>query len=164
MTSTYVNWGEATVKLTWQRDSQIPCRDLITSVHGFCFHEEKLLLVNLHHRGWDFPGGHIEVDETPEECLTREAREEGYVEGRCHLVGYVTVDHTENPIWNEKSRYPKVGYQVFYRMDIDHLHKFEAEYEAAERIFIHPNKVQEYYSNWHDLYQEIMNCALTIKA
>ncbi|MFP3362029.1 NUDIX domain-containing protein, partial [Planococcus sp. SIMBA_143] len=75
--------------------------------------------------GWDFPGGHIEEGETPEECVKREAYEEGYVSGSCSLLGYIIVDHSENPNWNEDSPYPKVGYQVFYCMDIDHLHDFE---------------------------------------
>ena len=43
MTTTYVNWGEAKVKLTWRPESHIPQYNLITSVHGFCFHNNKLL-------------------------------------------------------------------------------------------------------------------------
>jgi 8-oxo-dGTP diphosphatase len=159
MTSTYVNWGEAKVKLTWKSNSQLPFKDLITSVHGFCFHENKLLLVNLNHRGWDFPGGHIESKETPEECFKREVMEEGYVSGECRLLGYIIVDHSYNPKWDENSPYPKIGYQVFYRMDIKQLHNFDAEYEAAERTFINPIEVSDYYHDWHELYQEILNCA-----
>ena len=60
MTTIYVNWEDAKVELTWQRDTQLPITHLITSVHGFCFRENKLLLVDLNHRGWDFPGGHID--------------------------------------------------------------------------------------------------------
>ncbi|WP_433750660.1 NUDIX domain-containing protein [Falsibacillus pallidus] len=82
MTTQYVNWGEAVVKLTWIQGTALPPRDFITSVHGFCFHEGKVLLVNLNHRGWDFPGGHIEGNETPQECFHREAYEEGYVSGK----------------------------------------------------------------------------------
>lgn len=93
MTTTYVQWGDGKVKLTWVADKQLPQQNLITSVHGFCFYKEKLLLVDLHHRGWDFPGGHIEPDEMPAQCLQREAMEEGYVEGTCQLLGYMVVDH-----------------------------------------------------------------------
>jgi 8-oxo-dGTP pyrophosphatase MutT (NUDIX family) len=161
MTAIYVNWGEAKVKLSWNRDKQLPPKELITSVHGFCFKDNKLLLANLNHRGWDFPGGHIEVDETPEECFKREAYEEGYVTGSCHLLGHMVVDHNENPNWNESSPYPKVGYQVFYRMDIEQLYDFKAKYESGERILIHPSEVIEFYHNWNELYQEILDYALS---
>ena len=159
MTTKYVNWGEAKVKLTWRPVKKIPPRELITSVHGFCFKDEKLLLVNLNHRGWDFPGGHIEDEETPEECLKREAYEEGYVTGSCSLLGHIIVDHNENPEWNENSPYPKVGYQVFYRMDIDQFHDFKAKYESAERILINPSDVTKTYHDWNELYQEILDYA-----
>lgn len=162
MISTYVNWGEAKIKLTWKQDDNLPHRELITSVHGFCFYNNELLLVDLDHRGWDFPGGHIELNETPEECMKREAIEEGYIEGECSLLGYIAVDHSENPKWNEDSPYPKVGYQVFYRMDIKQLHHFEGRYESVQRIFINPKQVADFYHDWHELYQEILNDALTL--
>ncbi|WP_323741889.1 NUDIX hydrolase [Salinibacillus xinjiangensis] len=116
--SVYVNWGESRVKLTWQRDNQLPQQNLITSVHGFCFLQGKLLMINLIDRGWDFPGGHLKTNETPMECFKREAMEEAYVDGECHLLGSLEVNHSENRMWDENSPYPKVGYQVFYRMDI----------------------------------------------
>jgi 8-oxo-dGTP diphosphatase len=162
MTSTYVNWGEQKVKLTWKESNQLPLQHLITSVHGFCFYENKLLLVNVNHRGWDFPGGHIESVESPEECFRREAMEEGYVKGNCHLLGYMIVDHSDNPKWDEKSKYPKVGYQVFYRMNIEQLLHFEAEHEATERTLINPNKVADYYLDWNELYQAILDYAVNL--
>lgn len=159
MTTSYVKWGEATVKLTWEANKSLPNNRLITSVHGFCFYEDQLLLVDLNHRGWDFPGGHIEENETPEECFHREAMEEGYVSGSSRLLGYIEVDHTENPVWDEGGKYPKVGYQVFYRMDIETLHPFEAEYESAQRILIPIHEVAAYYPKWNKLYQEILQKA-----
>lgn len=162
MTTIYVNWGEAKVKLTWKSDNKYPKHNLITSVHGFCFYKNRLLLVNLNHRGWDFPGGHIESNETPLECFKREAMEEGYVEGQCHFLGYIVVDHNENPNWNEDSPYPKVGYQLFYRMDVEKVYSFAGEYEASERLFIALEEVDSYYHDWHKLYQEILDYASTI--
>lgn len=160
MSSIYVNWGESKIKLTWQYSSELPKRDKVTSVHGFCFQDDKLLLVDLQHRGWDFPGGHIESGESPEECLKREAFEEGYVEGEGELLGYISVDHSENPLWDANGPYPKIGYQVFYKMKIDKVHPFEAKYESKKRIFIDPDEVVSYYKEWNELYQEILDCAV----
>ncbi|WP_243387473.1 NUDIX hydrolase [Bacillus kexueae] len=161
MVTKYVHWGKDRVKLTWNCSNKLPSRKKITSVHGFCFKDGQLLLVKLSHRGWDFPGGHIENEETPEECMKREAYEEGYVTGKCSLLGYIIVDHNENPNWDQKSPYPKVGYQVFYRMDIDQLHDFKGKFESCERVLAHPSEVTKFYKDWNELYQEILDYAVT---
>lgn len=160
MTTAYVNWGTSRVKLTWENSMLLPQKNLITSVHGFCFQEDKLLLVDLNDRGWDFPGGHIEPEETPEECFKREALEEGYIEGGCKLLGYIIVDHSENPTWTESSPYPKIGFQVFYKMNITKLLPFEGRYESTQRTFVYPKDISVYYPKWNMLYQEIMDCAI----
>ena len=160
MTTIYVNWGKSRVKLTWVKSSYLPQNRSITSVHGLCFQDDQLLLVDLNHRGWDFPGGHMEPGETPEVCLKREALEEGYVEGDCKLLGYIVVDHSANPLWTEDSPYPKIGYQAFYKMNITNLLPFEGQYESAQRRFINPNKVAAYHHEWNILYQDILDCAI----
>lgn len=161
MSSTYVNWGESRVKLTWQKQNLLPENHLITSAHGFCFKDGRVLLVDLPHRGWDFPGGHIESQETPEECFKREAFEEGYVEGRCTLLGAIKVDHSENANWTPDSPYPKIGYQVFYKMAITKVWPFESRYESTRRKFIHPDEMPSFYLQWQSVYQTILDCALS---
>lgn len=118
------------------------------------------MLVNLNHRGWDIPGGHIEQDETPEQCFKREAMEEGYVEGECVLLGHVIVDHSENSQWDQSSLYPKLGYQVYYRMNIKNMHGFEGKFESAERILIDPIRVSNYFKGWHEVLAMVLECAL----
>jgi 8-oxo-dGTP diphosphatase len=66
-------------------------------------------------------------------------------------------------IWNDDSKYPKVGYQVFYRMDIKEIYDFEAGYESSERIFVDLDQVSEYYHDWHELYDYILNYAANKK-
>ncbi|MFF2090448.1 NUDIX hydrolase [Paenibacillus sp. NPDC058174] len=161
MTHCTVQWGASTVELCWNAEETLPPLELITSVHGFCFDEAgRFMLVDLKHRGWDFPGGHLEHGETPEAAFRREALEEGYVEGDLQLLGSVTVDHGANPAWSEDSPYPKVGYQVFYAMRITNVLPFDAEFESASRTFVEPGAVPDYYPNWHPVYEAIMGAAL----
>lgn len=161
MTVTYVDWGGHQLKLTWMH-GLMPEREFITSVHAFCLHEEKLLMVNLNDRGWDFPGGHIEDGETAEACICREVMEEAYVTGKCTLLGAIEVNHEENPLWNETSPYPKVGYQVFYRMDIKEFLPFEAGFESSERILIRPEEAVHYHKGWQQGFDAIMDAALLV--
>ncbi|MBO1910395.1 NUDIX domain-containing protein, partial [Microvirga sp. 3-52] len=157
-TTTHVDWGGHKLKLTW-KPGLLPKTALITSVHGFCFQHEKLMMVDLNDRGWDFPGGHIEDGETAEDCFKREAMEEGYVEGECLLLGAIEINHNENPLWNEQSPYPKIGYQVFFRMDITHLHPFDAAFESSRRTFIQPREASKYHKGWHAVVEEILQVA-----
>ncbi|QWU46002.1 NUDIX hydrolase [Bacillus sp. NP247] len=163
MVTIYANYGESKVKLTWKKDCILPEYERITSVHGFCFHNNnKILLIDHEQRGWDFPGGHIEEGELPEECFKREAWEEGYVKGECTLFGYIIVDHSDNPNWNENSPYPKVGYQPFYRMEINEVHKFDGEYESDKRMFVRVEEIASQYHKWNELYDEILKEAVLI--
>lgn len=160
MTVSYVDWG-GRVKLTWLPTTELPERKLITSVHAFCFDHDQLLMVDLEDRGWDFPGGHIEVGETPVECVMREVMEEAYVKGLCTLLGVIEVNHSENDQWNEKSPYPLIGYQVFYRIDLTELLPFAGKYESNRRMLIDPGKVADYFKGWNKTYQAIMESALS---
>jgi len=162
MTTVYVNWGPSLVKLTWTPFDQPPRLEFITSVHGMCFHENQLLLVDIKNRGWNFPGGHIELNETPLACVKREILEEACVEGDCSYLGYVEVDHSENPAWNSDSPYPMIGYQAFFRMNITKVHPFDALYESSRRLFVNPNEVIQHSADWHDVYEEILNSAMNL--
>ncbi|TFD99490.1 NUDIX hydrolase [Jeotgalibacillus salarius] len=159
MATTYVKWGEATVKLSWTESGELPDEKSITSVHGFCFHKGQVMLVNLNHRGWDIPGGHVDEGETPLQAFQREVMEEGYVEGDCRMIGYITVDHHENEHWNPAGRYPQVGYQVFFRMDITALHSFASEYEATGRKFVGVHELPEMYDGWNEIYEGALKSA-----
>ena len=157
----YIDWGASRVKLTWKSNIPMPEKHLLSSSHGFCFYDGKLLMVYLKNRGWDFPGGHLELGESPEACFKREAMEEAYVEGKCTHLGCLKIDHHDNPAWDENSPYPIVGYQVFYKMDIHVLHPFAGQFESNQRIFINPDEVARYYKKWHKVYQFILDDALT---
>ena len=162
MTSTYANWGPSRVKLTWIPSLQPPDRELITSAHGLCFHDEKMLLVDIKNRGWNFPGGHVEFSESAIDCLKREVMEEACVEGDCLYLGYVEVNHSENPVWTSDTLYPLIGYQAFYRMDVTRILPFQAIHESAQRMFIHPCEVSQHTGDWHDVYEAILDSASAV--
>lgn len=78
----YVDWGRHKVSLTWQPFKNMTQSEIVTSVHSYCFYQGKVLLVKVKERGFNIPGGHIEVGESPEEAIHREVYEEGYVMGQ----------------------------------------------------------------------------------
>ena len=160
MNAIHVQWGESIVKLSFEKGLVLPPAHLITSAHGFYLYEGKLLMVDLNDRGWDVPGGHMEPNETPEQCFKREALEEGYVEGDCTLLGAVKVDHSDNPMWTEESRYPKIGYQAFYKMDIKKFYPFLAEHESSRRELFAPSEASKYHKGWHAIFEDILQVAL----
>ncbi|WP_308462037.1 NUDIX domain-containing protein [Planococcus sp. CP5-4] len=138
---TYVNWDGKTVGLTWQPYKQLRASDIVTSVHGYCFLDEKLVLVQVKGRGFNVPGGHVEKGEVPEQALRREVYEEAYIAGELTYIGAIEVDHSENEKFTENKKYPKVGYQLFYRMDITECFPFLRQYETTARIWVEPEQV-----------------------
>jgi 8-oxo-dGTP diphosphatase len=156
--STYVNWDGHIIKLTWL-PGFIPELDTITSVHGYCFEADKLLLVNIKGRGFNIPGGHIEQGETPEDALHREVYEEGYVKGNAQFIGALELNHEENPLFDSKGKYPLVGYQLFYAMQISEKLPFKREHEATARVWVEPSEVP-YLINDHEIALVILEDAL----
>lgn len=57
-------------------DEKEPPAELVTAVFGFCFDLEKNVLVTKNHRGWGYPGGHVENGESLVQALHREVKEE----------------------------------------------------------------------------------------
>jgi 8-oxo-dGTP pyrophosphatase MutT (NUDIX family) len=153
------------VTLTWMPGTTLPPIERTTSVHGYCFHEGKVLLVDLTTRGLDIPGGRMEPGETSEECFRREAFEEGYIRGgACTPLGYLIVDNTGNPNWRAGGRYPQIGYQLFYHMPVTEVLPFEAQFESARRIFIDAADVSKHYHGWTGLGQHILRAAVAAEA
>ncbi|MGV3465842.1 MAG: NUDIX hydrolase [Heyndrickxia sp.] len=140
MDQTYVNWDGNPVLLTWN-PSEMPKMELVTSVHGYCFLDEKIMLVKIDHRGFNMPGGHIEANETPEQTFHREAFEEGYVKGEIKYLGAIEVNHQNNPHFDPNGKYPLIGYQLFFRMDIIECLPFLREHESIARIWVEPDQV-----------------------
>nr|WP_206700628.1 NUDIX domain-containing protein [Lysinibacillus sphaericus] len=152
---TYVDWSGHYLKLTWLPNKNIHDYSQVTSVHGVCFYNENVLLVHVDGRGFNFPGGHIENEETPEEAF-----EEGYVKGPVNYIGAIEVSHEENPLF--KAEYPLIGYQMFYCMEVQDCLPFLREHETISRIWVEPDEVL-YVINDHEFSLLILQEALSNK-
>lgn len=79
MQTIFVDWGGNNVKLTWMPRMKLTESLIVTSVHAVCFKDGKVLLSQIKNRGFNYPGGHLEIGEKVEEAILRETYEEGYV-------------------------------------------------------------------------------------
>ncbi|REK71891.1 NUDIX domain-containing protein [Paenibacillus paeoniae] len=135
----YANWGGHYVKLTWLPGVELPDPAFVTSVHGVCMDQGKMMLVHVQGRGFNLPGGHVEIGETPVDTLLRECMEEGYVKcGDSRYIGAIEVSHEENPLFDPNGKYPLIGYQLFYRTTIIECLPYRQENECTARIWVEP--------------------------
>ncbi|MDR0270760.1 DNA mismatch repair protein MutT [Paenibacillus sp.] len=148
--SIYENWNGHRIKLTWIPGEEKPDPALVTSVHGICLHQGLVLAVHVQGRGYNLPGGHVEPGETPEE---------GSVKGKIEYLGKMEVSHEENALFDPNGKYPMVGYQLFYRMDVTERLPFSREHGSLSRIWIEPDELG-YVVNEHELIGLVLNRAL----
>ena len=95
---------------------------------------------------WDLPGGHPEGDETPEECIRREMKEEMELElGEIHFFKkYEWPNFDEYIFWKKMDLAPsKITLHEGQRLDY-----FTAETIKKTKLAYHYNKVlPEFYSS-----------------
>src|SRR5690349_3401587 len=105
-------WRGTDSFVTFVADNAIP--DLpVTGVKIYAIHQDELLLTKLR-RGWEVPGGHVELGETPEAAVLRELKEEtGATVQTYRLIGYLKITNIETTERNR--RYPKEACILVYK-------------------------------------------------
>ena len=149
-------WGEAnSTEVRFQISRTVPKNNQnVTSVMGAVFSDGNLLLTKPK-RGWGLPGGHIEANESPEECLKRECIEEAEVEiDNLRLIGYWKTKKIKKLESNKQ--YPDEGYQLLYLASATKINEFIPNHEVTERIFVSPEEVINLHHNY-ERFKEILN-------
>ena len=160
MQTIFVDWGGNNVKLTWMPRLKLTESLIVTSVHAVCFKDGKVLLAQIKNRGFNYPGGHVEIGEKVEEAILRETYEEGYVKGTIKYIGSIEVSHKENLSFDSNGKYPLIAYQAFFRMDVTECLPFLREHESSARIWVEPSEIP-FVINDHKLSKLILDDALT---
>ena len=135
------------VTFTHLGNASLPPFSQVTSVAAIPFTKEgQLVVVNLHHRGLDLPGGHVEAYETtPEETMNREVMEEACMTVRAPiLVDVVSSDYFQD----------RLSYMLFYAVYVDELKEFIPNDESSERLVIDRGDFLRQYTAWD---KDIMN-------
>lgn len=147
-------------EVNFQPTSELPNKELVSSCFVFAIHEDGVIM-SKPKRGWGLPGGHREGDETPEECVRREADEEASIElSNLELIGRWEAKKKFHSPLNEK--YPELAYQLLYVAKVTSLNPFSHEHETSERAVVPFSKVKDYHHNFND-FEEIFKYILDKK-
>lgn len=140
-----IYWGKNT-KVQFMPMDKMPLTDQITSCFVFTVHEDKLLMIRPE-RGWGLPGGHREGNESPEDCVRREALEEAVVElGELDLIGGWQA---KKLIKTEKNvKYPDLAYQILYFAKVEKIMPFVNHFEVLERAFVDIKDVPIFHADY----------------
>src|SRR3990167_10898175 len=134
------HWGKGTEVQFMPMNKMVPSNQ-VTSCFVFAVHDNKLLMIRPP-RGWGLPGGHKEPDESPEECVRREAFEEAVVElGKLDLIGGWEAKKIFKTETNAK--YPDLSYQLLYFAEVEKIKPFRSDFEVLERALVNMKDVTE---------------------
>lgn len=122
----------------------VPVTSLITSVHVVPITpDDKIVAVNIKERGYDIPGGHIDMGEdSPITALKRELREEADITIFDPILLDVlsircdTLDLTEKP------------HMLLYAARVDQMNDFIENDEVSRRVLMKPGEfIDNYFGN-----------------
>lgn len=124
-------------------DARLPPAGLITSALVLAFQNDNFLMTKLHHRGWDIPGGHIELGETSLQAMLREVSEETSATlDRIEVLGYQLM-RVLAPC-PENYAYPcPDSYQLIYWAEVTCLAPFTPTEEAEDCALLPPQQARQ---------------------
>lgn len=116
--------------------------------------KDNEVLFTVNHRGLDIVGGHIELGETAEEALMREAMEEAcIIPTEYLLIGAIEVNNQDSKEIALKKGYPIIGYQLIFLVNKYEELDFNSTHECLSRKYVKINEVSKYHHNWLKTHQ-----------
>ena len=127
----------------------------VSGVHGFCFYDNKLVIVFAKNKGyWTPPGGGVEPGESVEQALIREVKEETNMHVISqHLIGYQDIFEPAGTITQTRSVCIVEPIALF---------KNDPDGEITEIKLIDPLDFKKYF-DWGIVGEQLMKRALHIK-
>lgn len=155
--STLTNHSGQTLKVIYSEgDSLVGLNGkILQGVHAFCFCGDKIVVVYAKSKGyWTPPGGSIEQEETYEQAVTREVREETNMKVIFQkLIGFQDIYEPERIVRQTRSFCVVEPYGDFVS---------DSAGEVTEIKLIDPEDYKEYF-DWGIIGDRIMKQALMYK-
>ncbi|UVI33143.1 NUDIX hydrolase [Paenibacillus spongiae] len=145
---------------------RMPEQQSITSAFVLAFQGDEMILTDLHSRGWDIPGGHVEEGESPAEAARRELYEEtGAIVDSVELLGYVRIRLLGERPLNYKYPYPD-SCMVFYWARISQLDDIESNDEIRSRGLHNPEQARTipWIQDNYDFYEAALSKVINRKS
>ena len=128
---------------------------IISGVHGYCFYNDKLIVVYAENKGyWTLPGGGVEKGESVPEAVAREVKEETNMKVLSqHLIGYQDIFEPTSVKTQTRSVCIVEPYGDFIS---------DPDGDITEIKFIDPKDYKNYF-DWGIVGDRIMERALELK-
>ena len=147
-------WGRSEV--TFETLAIPPRPDLVTSVFGWVFHGEELLLIRRGHGSWELPGARRRRGETFRETLERAVWEDaGALLSDARLLGGVRTLCFKDTTGSSGPTSP-LRYHLCFVATVRELLPFSREFNADDRMLIEPGLVPTLVKPWSALKDEIL--------
>jgi 8-oxo-dGTP diphosphatase len=156
-----IEWLPKPNQISTVISDHLPEQHLITCSFVLAFSDDDIVLTDLHARGWDIPGGHIEAGESAEEAVLRELYEEtGATILPPELLGYVMIEMFGEKPENYKYPFPK-NYMAFYWSKIIRLDDIQVNDEIRGRGLLPPEQALNvpWIRDNYELYNEALERA-----
>jgi len=144
-----------TIEIIYKESNPLENLDekILQGVHAFCFCGDKMVLVKHPDSGWMPPGGEIEKNETYEEAVIREVKEEINMDVTFQkLIGFQDIYEKEQTIRQTRS---------FCKVESCGKFEKDPDGEIEEIKLIDPKNYKEYF-DWGEIGDRIMERAIAL--